>query len=489
MQSREWRKVARATASTWAPQDREKLPGLPGCSRHARQDKETELALQSNTAAPLLPSPAWPNMHHFATPLRPAQQTKSKRKRDDDGADPQEDLVHDANDNPQPEVQPAPLYDRWDREQRRVAGLSSDDAFQIPAPPFPHAPPREPRSKFTPARIQQELAGLTLSIHGEVASSQDQPLGSKRVTPALRTTHLNILSTVMHRCLLEGDYQRAARAWGMMLRTQAHGIPIEPRYNGLWGLGAELLLRRRYQSTLSGIDEQDSPASDEHLCSEEGFQLAKDYYERLILQYPVRSFQPHAIDATTFYPPLFSVWLMQVLERSRRSRRQLKREAQMTNVPVSIHLDGGMTLGEKRTREAEIQHEELAGAREICRRLTELVESPPYDKNAQLLILRGHAGLWMSDLLLGKTVTLEPDDELDYDSDSDSNKVEDEAETDIAEKTRKRSEGLEAMEQAKSYFEQAIKLCKEVSAGTTSSFEMEVRDITKRIEELKTPQR
>ncbi|KAL1598910.1 hypothetical protein SLS60_008055 [Paraconiothyrium brasiliense] len=420
-------------------------------------------------------------MYHFATPLRPAQQTKSKRKRDDDGADPQDDLVHDATDDPQPDVQPAPLYDRWDREQRRVAGLSSDDAFQIPAPPFPHAPPREPRSKFTPAHIQQELAGLTPSIHAEVASSQDQPLGSRSATPALRTTHLNILSTVMHRCLLEGDYQRATRAWGMILRTQAHGTPIEPRYNGLWGLGAELLLRRRHENTFSVFDHQDNPASDEHSCSEEGFQLAKDYYERLILQYPVRNFQPHAIDATTFYPPLFSVWLMQVVDRSRRARRKLKRDAQMT--------DPGITAKQKRTREAEIQHEELAGAREICRRLGELVESPPYDKNAQLLILRGHAGLWMSDLLLGKTVTLEPDDDSDYDSDSDRNGVEDEAETDIAEMTRKRSERLEAMEQAKGYFEQAMKLYEEASVRTTSSLETEVRDIAKRIEELKTSHR
>ncbi|OAG04058.1 uncharacterized protein CC84DRAFT_1063954, partial [Paraphaeosphaeria sporulosa] len=183
------------------------------------------------------------------------------------------------------------------------------------------------------------------------------------------------LSTIMHRCLLEGDYQRASRAWGMILRTEAHGTPIEPRYNGLWGLGAELLLRRR-----SG-DEQDRPLSDEYQYSEDGFQLAKDYYERLILQYPVRNFQPHAIDATIFYPPLFSVWIMQVLERSRRERRRL--------------TDDEAATSEDRHK---MQQEELAGAREICRRLEELVQSPPYDKNAQLLVLRGHAGLWVSDL-------------------------------------------------------------------------------------------
>ncbi|KAK7188446.1 hypothetical protein PSPO01_05637 [Paraphaeosphaeria sporulosa] len=397
-------------------------------------------------------------MHHFASPLRPAQQTKSSRSRTDDGAGPQDELADGVTASPHPDVQSA-LYNRWEREERRVAGLSpADDAFQVPAPPFPHAPPREPRPKFTSARVQQELAGLSPAILPQTASFKDDLVRNKAATPALRTSHLNVLSTIMHRCLLEGDYQRASRAWGMILRTEAHGTPIEPRYNGLWGLGAELLLRRR-----SG-DEQDRPLSDEYQYSEDGFQLAKDYYERLILQYPVRNFQPHAIDATIFYPPLFSVWIMQVLERSRRERRRL--------------TDDEAATSEDRHK---MQQEELAGAREICRRLEELVQSPPYDKNAQLLVLRGHVGLWVSDLLLGKTVTLEPDDESDYGSDSD----EEEDEVDPFEKSTKRAEGIQQVQEAKSFFEQALKLEKDASTISTSNLERELRDVTKRLTELK----
>jgi hypothetical protein len=414
-------------------------------------------------------------MHLFATPLRPAQQTKYTRTRTGDGAAPHDDPAD-------PDVPAAPPYDRWQRDQRRVAGLSADDdAFQVPAPPFPHAPPGEPRPRFTSARVHQELAGLSPPVRAQFASSKDEPVGPKAVSPALRTTHLGVLSTVMHRCLLEGDYQRAARAWGMVLRTQAHGTPIEPRYNGLWGLGAELLLRRKPEASSVGQGEHGRPLGDEHLYAEEGFQLAKDYYERLILQYPVRNFQPHAIDATTFYPPLFSVWIMQVLERSRHARRQLKHAPRSaSDTSMSMDADTTMTSEARRTLEAEIQHEELAGAREICRRLEELVQSPPYDRNPQLLVLRGHVGLWVSDLLLGKAVTLEPDHESDYGSDSD----EEEDEADTAEKATKRSEGLQQVKEAKTFFEQAAKLNKDASNGLTSNLDKELRDVTKRLAEL-----
>lgn len=271
----------------------------------------------------------------------------------------------------------------------------------------------------------------------------------------------------------------------MIMRTQAHGMSIEPRYNGLWGLGAELLLHRKSSNSIFWGNEQAAPSNDEYPYTEEGFQLAKDYYERLILQYPVRIYQPNAIDATTFYPPLFSVWIMQVLERSRRTRRSLRREYRDHHSDADMSVDGhsGMNSSVRRTRIAEIQHEELAGAREICRRIQELVQSPPYDKNMQLLVLRGHVGLWLSDLLLDKTVTHELDDQSDDDADDESDLEE---ESDFAEKSRKRSESLQEAQQAKLSFEAASRIAHETSNGLMIDFDKEIRNINKRIQELKT---
>lgn len=374
-------------------------------------------------------------MHHFATPLRPAQQTKTsqyKRKRVDDSADQLDGVDHDANDALQSGPPSPPQFDPWEREQRYVAGLSSNDVFQTSGPPFPHAVPRESRAKFTAFHVRQELVELSPPILASDVGSGGQPVG-------LRIKHLHVLSTVMHRCLLEGDYHRAAKAWGMILRTKAHGKAIEPRQNNLWGLGAELLLRRK--------DSQDGQSDGEDVYSELGFQRARNYYERLILQYPFRTIEPDAISATTFYPPLFSVWIMQVLERSRRSRRQHNQSDRLSD---AMDDDTGLTSEERLEVEADIQREELAGAREICQRLDDLVQSPPGDKNIQLLELRGHVGLWISDLLLGKTVTQEHDD-MDYDMETSHL----ESAADSAEKTK---ESLSEKGQAQGFFERASRV-------------------------------
>ncbi|KAJ4291625.1 hypothetical protein N0V90_009520 [Kalmusia sp. IMI 367209] len=380
-------------------------------------------------------------MHHFATPLRPAQQTTSslrasqyKRKRDD-SAEPHDSIDHDAKDALLLDVQPATLHDPLEKEQRRVAGLSFDDAFQVPGPPFPHAPPRTWREKFTSTSVQRELANLSPPIYVVGASSKGQPVGTKSEIPALRKTHLD-----------------------------AHGGPIEPRYNGLWGLGAELLLRRDSPSRFNHTFREDRPEEridTEDVYSDRGFQLAREYYERLILQYPIRKSQPNAIDATSFYPPLFSVWIMQVLERSRRARRQHKQTlGRSSNASISMDQDIAMTSEEGRILEEEIQNEELFGAREICQRLNQLVESPPYDKYGQLLGLRGHVGLWISDLLIGK-VSHEQDH--DWDSDSDSNEIGND--TDAAtEKIRKLGSGA--------------------SDETSSNIKMKLNDITKQMAAL-----
>lgn len=406
-------------------------------------------------------------MHHFATPLRPAQQTSSslrasqyKRKRASDNADHDGDQLDDDANNLD---HPTPLYDLWASEQRRVAGLASDDAFQIPAPPFPHAAPKDSRANFTAARIQQELAGLRPAIFAPEAASKSQPLAPKDHGQALKTKHLNVLSTLMHRCLLEGDYDRAARAWGMILRTKAHGKSIEPRQNGLWGLGAELLMRRK--------DPNDSSVIDGDVYSDQGFQLARDYYELLILQYPNRIYQPDAIDATTFYPPLFSVWIMQVLQKSRRTRLNYANSTDEENV---------MTSEERRALEADIQGEELHGAREIRERLNDLLQSPPYDKNAQLLRLRGHVGLWISDLLLGKLPTQEDDDDSDHDSEN----VEMQDDADVGEKVKQLRQSEQEVREAGEYFERAFKLSKEPSQDVTSSLDRQRRDIKNRLREL-----
>jgi hypothetical protein len=76
-------------------------------------------------------------------------------------------------------------------------------------------------------------------------------------------------------------------------------------------------------------------------------------------------------------------------------------------------MDHVREAADMRAREDAIQVEELARATEIAERLDQLISSPPFDKQASLLHLRGHVSLWVSALLLGKATD---DDDWDMDA-------------------------------------------------------------------------
>jgi hypothetical protein len=77
-------------------------------------------------------------------------------------------------------------------------------------------------------------------------------------------------------------------------------------------------------------------------------------------------------------------------------------------------MDGDHSSEEARAREDAVQLEELTRAMEIAERLDQLVASPPFDRQASLLHLRGHVCLWISALRAGKIS--DEDDDWDMDA-------------------------------------------------------------------------
>ncbi|KAF2746349.1 hypothetical protein M011DRAFT_93225 [Sporormia fimetaria CBS 119925] len=337
-------------------------------------------------------------MQHFAPQTQPAQETtyslrsrqyrKPARRRLDDEdeassppSDAQLDAQSDSSDHPSDSEQAAQL---------RVAGLLPRDAAEIPPKPFPHAPARPPaRERLTSAKIRECLAELDPPLFAVDATSKGGPVGGTGPTPELRQRHLGVLTTVLHRCLLEHDYLRAGRAWGLILRSQIAGAPIDPRNHRRWGIGAEILLNRGGPSD-TGTNPASTPSETELPYSETGFERAKAYYERLIVQFPNRKNAARAVDNLTFYPAMFSLWIYDASERSKRAKRRLQEDGDAEDLPVDDILP----------QAAAIVAEELAQARQIADRMDQLLTSPPFDKFAPLLHLRGNVGLWLSDLVL-----------------------------------------------------------------------------------------
>jgi hypothetical protein len=350
-------------------------------------------------------------MHYFAAPLNPGQQTRhslragqykraQKRKRDEDVDDEEDAPINlreeaeapaPSSNTPTPSLSALSLAGA-DSSQRRVAGLLPEDETEIPPSPFPHAPARISKDNFTYTNLQQKLANLDPPVFALSATSKSDPVDRPGKKPALRQTHLGILTTILHHCLLQGDYHRAGRAWGMILRTQIAGKPYDLRSYDRWGIGAELLLRQNMALTASA---DDSVTHEENMFTLEGFEKARDYYERLIVQHPNRKHHPNAVDDTTFYSAMFSLWIYEVCENSKRARRRMEDEDKNNNSADSVFDDDSISVSseEVRKREEVIRSEELRQARDIWERLDKLITSPPFDKRADLLQLRGMLAL------------------------------------------------------------------------------------------------
>ncbi|KAI9678305.1 MAG: hypothetical protein M1817_006251 [Caeruleum heppii] len=298
-------------------------------------------------------------------------------------------------------------------EQYRVAGL--DPSRSLPEH-FPHRGlPRNPSSRAgagdsSLTTTHKQLARLQPPLF--VPDASLRPDATK-----LRRRHLCVLVTILHRCLLEGDYLRAGRAWGLLLRGDGQGV-IDLRSNGTWGIGAEILLRRGTQFTTPGdppaedvpsdsdIDDEGEsphhhPAPPPRQFSKAGFELARAYYESLILHFPANKHRPHATSSLDFYPAMFGLWIHSAQEERLAAERDLQ-------TYTSPGLDFDMTGERARSRDAQIegadeQHarirrEELGEAERILARMEELMISPPYADEPGLCRLREMVRKWIEDL-------------------------------------------------------------------------------------------
>ena len=409
-----------------------------------------------------------PAASHFSFPLtqgpsstlraslyRPSR--KRKRKRDGADADADAGTTSGGSDieqllsetapyptslGPQSSVPTEAAFSKDVAEEYRTAGQAFDE--ELPGGHFPHTPCHskadtlvEPDAR---ARIHADLAALKPPLY----IPRDAGLSSKL---GLRKRHVAVVTSVMHRSLLEGDYIRAGRAWGVLLRAEMNGRHMDLRTHGRWGIGAEILLRRDAQLAQRGSTGEDSDDPDDSdpysrkrpsdLFSEDGFEKARDYYERLILQYPYRKQHPNAVNALDFYPAMFGLWIYSVQDRQKtalsrihhspgNSDRERTDEDLYTNTPPS-------SPSSERSERSHPQMEEvrkstLRQAEEIAIRLEELLLSPPYSDDSTLWSLRGMVALWVGDLSVtipppaeasnGDAESRQPEDDIDGDSSS-----------------------------------------------------------------------
>lgn len=337
------------------------------------------------------------------------QKRDRKRKRDarGDGEGDEDGDVSSDEQSPVPKVE--------DQDEPRVPHpVNKTDPYYVAGHPreqplpsgnFPHAAIKDARKTELP--VEEELARLKPPLFVSKYTPEDQHGSLKR-------RHLDNLTAILHQCMLRGDWERASRTWGLILRTEVQGRGIDLRQNGRWLIGAELLMRRNQTleqrqarpSSSSSADStlQPSDGDDEAVLpviSDEGFKMARDYYERLILQYPYLQRAPHsAVNALAIYPALFNVWMYEVQSRADRARRKIgvPPEFSASDIHGSPRQGDENDAAERKRGFNQIKNQELQQAVPIAQRMDELMLNPPYDNSTELLDLRGNLALWLSEM-------------------------------------------------------------------------------------------
>jgi hypothetical protein len=365
-----------------------------------------------------LPLPSWLQ----PTSTRVAQYDRRKRKKSDDWTDEEGDGAYttDATSAGESETAgPSLILTPNESHQYRIAGLSLDQ--ELPGGHFPHGPAKVdyPRKDATLlSHHLRELSSLSTPVY---------PPQSAAHQGTIRLQHLSVLTAILHKCLLQGDYIRAGRAWGLILREEFRGFSMDARSEGRWGIGAEILLRRGQQeaSQQASRSLSDTSSSQDRTAlpfTKAGFEEAKEYYERLILNHPYSKSAPQAVSALSFYPAMFGLWIYVTQEESQAARNNITLDSEDSSDELSGDEGSpadGDRRGSKKSRilVADIRRRELGEAQKIATRMDMLLATPPYSDSSELLELRGMVSLWVGDLLVSSLAT-SPGSVDEYDPDA-----------------------------------------------------------------------
>jgi hypothetical protein len=329
------------------------------------------------------------------------QKLEARKRKRDEGSDASSADQSSSSDDAKPYSVVASASTVNKTDPYHVAGLSRE--HPLPKSPFPHAPVK---SSNVPRQSSQEvLAAVNPPLYVPKIEVDNQSTSLKR-------RHLDNLTVILHRCMLAGDWERASRAWGLLARTEIGGLGIDVRQHGRWGIGAEILMRREkgkvsnnpspvrrpsVDDTSSVHDAADDTAANRQAnrLADEGFKLAREYYERLILQYPHTPHAQHTVNSKVFYPALFNIWVYEVQARYQHLRDEAAQARRPSFQSTSSDNDDEQSSPSGRR---DLANREIADATPIVERLDELLLNPPYDKSEPLLRLRGMMGLWLSDL-------------------------------------------------------------------------------------------
>jgi RNA polymerase I specific initiation factor len=276
-----------------------------------------------------------------------------------------------------------------------IAGQPVEDELHGHAFPHANSGNNDQPSKFD-YELRQQLKPGRSSTSG---------MENFLVIRSMHQQHLAVITTILHRSILEQDFMRAGRALGMILRDEMGGKPVDIRSEGRWGIGAEILIRQDAQrqqrspegSSMSSAEQISTPRKPRAWFTRKGFEDAKKYYERLVVQHPFHTQNPAAVSALDFYPAMFGLWIYVVHQEAKLKTLESTLAETESDSDDELQSEAGSPATRKSSRLQPI-HEELSQAREIADRLDSVMTALPYRDDTSLGELREMLQHWIADL-------------------------------------------------------------------------------------------
>ncbi|KAK6361863.1 hypothetical protein TWF730_005575 [Orbilia blumenaviensis] len=191
---------------------------------------------------------------------------------------------------------------------------------------------------------------------------------------SLQAKHLSNINTLLHLCILRRDWERARRAFRLLLLSDSETDVKNLRLKTIWKLGVEIL-SWSYQQPVDAENQQETNNPDGESVAGGDYAKAMEYMGRLFVMYPPykQYVAGKGANAITILPILMHFEILALHEK------------------LSTALKSG---------ESSVVLGVISGIDAVTKRLENLQGAPPWVDMGDLWKLRGQLYFWAADLSL-----------------------------------------------------------------------------------------
>lgn len=218
--------------------------------------------------------------------------------------------------------------------------------------------------------------------------------------------HEALLLQTIYQELETGDVEKAGLLYGHLLQRKHNGRLIDVRYDNLWNLGAEILMREG-EKPVEDHGPTESPTRPSHnqrWGHATNMPKVRAYYDALIQRFPYDPRNSHLTCAVDFWLALLNCEIYN-------AHAEHDRDLQCLSNPDSVELEeeppaeawDDMTTWRDAAIERKkdsIRKKTLMAMEGVAARMDEIMREPPYSKLNEFARTRGMLSLYIADLLI-----------------------------------------------------------------------------------------